>query len=115
MYILSALNRCYKTVIYFPKRVGLSFSFLAQWFRFRSKNDKRFPMRYRDIHPCLKDRVVTTPFDDHYVYHPAWAARVLAKTQPKLHIDISSLLDFSAVTSAFIPVKFYDYSRHIYN
>ena len=38
-----------------------------------------------------------------------WAARVLAKTKPELHIDISSILNFSAVTSAFIPIKFYDY------
>jgi SAM-dependent methyltransferase len=109
MYILSAIKRTGKTIIFFPKRVGIFFSFLAQWFRFRSKNDKRFRLRYRDLHPCLKDRVTTTPFDQHYTYHPAWAARVLARTRPKLHIDISSILNFSAVTSAFIPIKFYDY------
>lgn len=109
MYIFSVIKRCGKAVINFPKIVGSFFSFLLQWFRFSSKNDKRFLLRYRDIHPCLKDRITTTPFDQHYTYHPAWAARVLAKTQPKLHIDISSILHFSAVTSAFIPMKFYDY------
>ncbi|HEY6505830.1 MAG TPA: DUF268 domain-containing protein [Chitinophagaceae bacterium] len=109
MYILSVIKRFVKTVIGIPKRIGSFISFVGQWFSFRSKNDKRFPLRHRDIHPCLKDRVTTTPFDQHYTYHPAWAARVLAKTQPKLHIDISSILNFSAVTSAFIPMKFYDY------
>jgi SAM-dependent methyltransferase len=109
MYILSAIKRAGKSFINFPRRVGSFFSFLVQWFRFRRKNDKRFSLRYRDIHPCLKDKVISTPFDQHYTYHPAWAARVLAKTQPKLHIDISSILNFSTVTSAFIPIKFYDY------
>jgi SAM-dependent methyltransferase len=109
MYILSFIKRSGKTVLNFPKRVASFFSFIAQWFSFRNNNDKRFPLRHRDIHPCLKDRVTITPFDQHYTYHPAWAARVLAKTQPKLHIDISSILSFSAVASAFIPVKFYDY------
>ncbi len=51
----------------------------------------------------------TTHFDTHYVYHPAWAARVLAQTKPALHIDISSTLYFSTMVSAFVPTKFYDY------
>ncbi|MBL7743838.1 MAG: DUF268 domain-containing protein [Chitinophagaceae bacterium] len=109
MYILSAIKRSGKSIIHFPKKTGIFFSYLLQWFAFRKKNDKRFRLRYRDMRPCLKDRVTTTPFDQHYVYHPAWAARVLAKTQPKVHIDISSILHFSAVSSAFIPMKFYDY------
>ncbi len=109
MYILSATKRFAKSIIRIPKRVVIFFSFLAQWFSFRRKNDKRFSLRHRDLYPCLKDKLTTTPFDQHYTYHPAWAARVLAKTQPKLHIDISSILNFSAITSAFIPIKFYDY------
>jgi SAM-dependent methyltransferase len=109
MYILSFIKRSGKSVISFPKKVGSFFSFIGQWFSFRSNNDKRFILRHRDLYPCLKDRVTTTPFDQHYTYHPAWAARVLAKTKPQLHIDISSILSFSAITSAFIPVKFYDY------
>lgn len=109
MYILSAIKRCGKWIINIPKRVGSFFTFLAQWFRFRRKSDNRFTIRYRDVYPRLNDKVTTTPFDQHYTYHPAWAARVLAKTQPKLHIDISSILQFSAITSAFIPIKFYDY------
>ena len=50
-----------------------------------------------------------TSFDTHYIYHPAWAARILAKNKPTLHIDISSTLYFSTIVSAFLPVHFYDY------
>jgi SAM-dependent methyltransferase len=57
----------------------------------------------------LRDSTANTPFDRHYTYHPAWAARVLARTRPALHVDIASTLQFSAIASAFVPVKFYDY------
>lgn len=69
----------------------------------------RFPARWRERQALLLDRTASTPFDRHYVYHPAWAARVLAHTRPALHIDIASTLHFSAIVSAFVPVKFYDY------
>ncbi|HVY72534.1 MAG TPA: glycosyltransferase [Candidatus Paceibacterota bacterium] len=62
-----------------------------------------------DRRPELFDNTSTTPFDAHYIYHPAWAARVLHRTNPSLHIDISSTLTFSSILSAFIPVRFYDY------
>jgi hypothetical protein len=109
MYILSLIKRTAKSILGIPKRIGSFFTFIRDWSRFRNKNDKRFSLRYRDVHPCLKDKVSTTPFDQHYTYHPAWAARVLAKTRPSQHIDVSSILNFSAVVSAFIPTKFYDY------
>lgn len=109
MYILFAIKRTAKSVIFFPKKIAVFFSFLGQWLRFKSKNDKRFSLRSRDLYPCLNDRLTTTPFDAHYTYHPAWAARVLARTKPAVHIDISSILHFSAVISAFVPVRFYDY------
>jgi hypothetical protein len=73
------------------------------------KKEKRFEFKWENRYPCLHDKVSTTPFDRHYIYHPAWAARILNKTKPDFHVDISSLLDFSTIVSAFIPVKFYDY------
>lgn len=96
-------------LIRFPKKVARFFSFLAELGRFRSKSDKRFAVKTKDIYPCLKDKISTTPFDQHYTYHPAWAARILAQTKPDHHVDISSILSFSTIVSAFIPVKFYDY------
>lgn len=96
-------------IIRFPKRILLLFKYLGEWNKINKQNDKRFSTKLRDLYPCLKDRVATTPFDHHYIYHPAWAARVLKYVNPKEHIDISSILSFSTIISAFIPVKFYDY------
>jgi SAM-dependent methyltransferase len=62
-----------------------------------------------DLFPILGEWTATTEFDTHYVYHCAWAARVLAETKPAKHIDISSSLYFSTICSAFVPVEFYDY------
>lgn len=62
-----------------------------------------------DIQFHLSDRSLKTPFDTHYIYHTAWAARTLKKINPTVHIDVSSLLYFSTILSAFIPVEFYDY------
>ncbi len=69
----------------------------------------RFKLDWDDRYPCLNDRTDTTPFDRHYVYHTAWAARVLAATRPEYHIDISGYIYFCAIVSAFVPVRFYDY------
>ncbi|MGH9942028.1 MAG: DUF268 domain-containing protein [Pyrinomonadaceae bacterium] len=74
-----------------------------------AESEPRFPVLWQDRYPCLHDQTSTTGFDRHYVYHPAWAARVLAETRPALHVDISSSLHFCSIVSAFVPVKFYDY------
>ena len=50
-----------------------------------------------------------TRFSAHYIYHPAWAARIVKQVRPAFHTDISSTLSFCSMLSAFIPVKFYDY------
>lgn len=78
-------------------------------FRALSGCSKRFSMHWGDRYPCLYDNIDTTPFDTHYIYHPAWAARVISKIKPTVHIDISSTLHFCSVLSAFVPVEFYDY------
>ena len=74
-----------------------------------AKGPRRFAATWGDRFPCLDDRTGTTGFDRHYVFHPAWAARILAQTRPVEHVDISSALIFPVLVSAFIPVKFYDY------
>lgn len=67
------------------------------------------PLKEEDAYPCLYDRTTETGYDRHYIYHPAWAARVLAKSRPSKHVDISSTLHFCTLVSAFIDVDFYDY------
>ena len=73
--------------------------------------ESRFILDWNDRNPRLYDKINYIPFDPHYIYHPAWAARVLAKTKPKFHIDISSIFYIATTISAFIPIKFYEY-RH---
>lgn len=70
---------------------------------------ERFPMHWEDRYPCLDDDTGTTHFDRHYVYHPAWAARILRRLHPEVHVDIGSSLFFVSVLSAFIPTRLYDY------
>jgi hypothetical protein len=71
--------------------------------------EPRLSIRAEDMNPQLADRSAETPIDRHYTYHPAWAARVLARTRPAKHVDISSILHFCTIVSAFVPVEFYDF------
>ncbi len=57
-----------------------------------------------DRFPCLEDRDSGSDFDRHYVYHPAWAARAIARSAPARHVDCSSLLQFTAIISTYVPV-----------
>ncbi|WP_291405750.1 DUF268 domain-containing protein [Devosia sp.] len=67
------------------------------------------PMNWDDRYVCLSEKTIQTEFDRHYIYHPAWAARILATTRPAIHVDISSTLTFCTLISAFIPTEFYDF------
>jgi SAM-dependent methyltransferase len=77
--------------------------------RMQQRGNQRFPIQWRDRYPILDETTPRTAFDAHYIYHPAWAARIIANIHPGVHIDISSTLAFCTMLSAFIPVKFYDY------
>jgi len=69
----------------------------------------RFPLRWSDRFPCLDDATGYTSFDWHYVFHTAWAARLVAANSPARHTDIASSLYFNSIVSAFVPVDFYEY------
>ena len=104
-YVFKGLKNIWDTVTKLPayKKEYKQFSNMP------AAKDNRFPLSWKNRYPCLTDRTIETGFDNHYIYHPAWAARILAQTKPDLHIDISSTLHFCSIVSAFIPVKFYDY------
>jgi hypothetical protein len=71
--------------------------------------EPRFLFTKEDYYPCLNDNTANTDFDRHYIYHPAWAARVVKNINPDFHVDISSTLHFATILSAFVPVQFFDY------
>jgi SAM-dependent methyltransferase len=85
--------------------------FLFDFYKFKRMSvvGSRFKVGWLDQFPCLLDKTTTTGFEPHYTYHPPWAARIIAQNNPKLHIDFSSILHFSTMVSAFVPVDFYDY------
>lgn len=110
MYLTRYFTQLGKDIlIRFPKKCARLFEYTGEYLKFRKKYKGPLTTRFSDIYPCLNDKLATTPFDTHYTYHPAWAARILSQTMPAEHIDISSILHFSTIVSAFIPVKFYDY------
>ncbi len=74
-----------------------------------SKTNSRFDLKDEDNYPCLDDNTDNTGFDRHYLYHLAWAIRVVKEINPAEHIDIASLLYFPTLLSAFVKVKYYDY------
>lgn len=99
----------YREIIQKKKIKTLMKSFQGDFSIFnQSASEKRFEDNISS-HPMLTDKTSITPFEPHYTYHPAWAARVIAKTNPKKHIDISSTVSFCTIVSAFIPFEFYDY------
>lgn len=98
--------------VYAKQKYYQFFSYLQykKGFKIFQKTDgQRFAVKIKDRYPCLNDRTKSAGFDKHYIYHTAWAARKLKEINPTEHIDIASLLYFSTLVSAFIPIRFYDY------
>jgi hypothetical protein len=85
------------------------FTVLQQFKQIRSQLNPRFAADWKDRWIHLRDATSTTGFDRHYVFHTAWAARVLAETRPAHHVDVASSLYFASSISAFIPTQFIDF------
>lgn len=100
-----------KKVIRFLKRSPQELTLFYEQLNQFKKLDlfQRFPISNKDIYPCLNDNTNKTSFDAHYIYHPAWAARIIKETNPFRHTDISSTLHFCSIVSAFVTTEFYDY------
>lgn len=99
-------KRIYKTI----QKIAFVPFVLHDYVHFRSMvTDSRFQLSMKDLYPQILDQTKKTGFDRHYVYHTAWAARVVQEINPDVHVDIASSLYFPAIMSAFVPVQFYDY------
>lgn len=91
-------------------------NFKDQLSEFREKDiQKRFSINDIDLLPVLNEATTNTNFDAHYIYHPAWAARIIQQINPLQHTDISSTLHFCSILSAFVPTVFYDYRPAVLN
>lgn len=82
---------------------------IRQFRSLKNQPHPRFSISWGDRWIHLRDATATTGFDRHYVFHTAWAARVIADLRPKEHIDIASSLYFVGAVSAFVPTRFIDF------
>ena len=101
------LKRLHEFLERLPRYLAFGGDFIA--FKKASGGNGRLRLNWADRYPCLNDKGPKTGFDRHYLYHPAWAARIIARQQPRVHVDISSSLHFCSMLSAFVPVQFYDF------
>jgi hypothetical protein len=92
------------------KAVRLCRASLELWqFAASSANARpEMPAKWEDRAFYLNDRTQKTPFDSHYLYHTAWAARQLMERPPAEHVDISSSLYFVGLASAIVPMRHLD-------
>ena len=104
-------NKLVQKIYYSYKKTIQKNHYEKEYDDFKNKltSDRGFIMQERDKKMILGENTESTNFDTHYIYHPAWAARILKETKPEKHTDISSTLTFCSIVSAFIPVEFYDY------
>ena len=94
------------------QQIGRMRRFRTEFEEFRhlaSGRAPRFDLAWKDRRPYLDDRTPTTGFDRHYVFHTAWASRIVASLRPARHVDVASSVYFAAIVSAFVPVDFYEY------
>jgi SAM-dependent methyltransferase len=66
------------------------------------------PLRLRDSHPKVADRLPTSPFDPHYFYQDVWAARWVAEARPRRHVDVGSRVDYVGFLTTHTAVTFVD-------
>jgi len=108
---LKAKLRIWSLAFLYP-RPFIGFLYLPRYlkalFGYRKLNPEA-KISFRDLHPCLVDWTIATPFDPHYFYQGAWTARKLKYAAPENHVDIASSVLMVSVLSAFVNTIFVDY------
>src|SRR5512139_2029712 len=92
-------GRLLATLAAFPR-------FYRQWREFRRHSP--IAVRIGDWFPRLGDDTAITPFDPHYFYQSAWAARCIARSRVREHTDVGSQIDLIAPLTGFVKVEFID-------
>lgn len=80
--------------------------FIDQATRF-AENETRFDLA---AFPCLNDDA-GHGFDQHYIYHVAWALKKIKEINPKRHIDIGSSLHLSTCAAVLVPTTYLDFRK----
>lgn len=66
------------------------------------------PLRWRDAFPKLTDRMMSSPYDAHYLHQDTWAAQRVAEAAPERHVDVGSRVDYVCFLTAITKVTFVD-------
>lgn len=66
------------------------------------------PLSRYDDNPQLRDWTETSPFEPHYTYQDAWAAREVFAHKPARHVDVGSRISYVMGLASFVPVAFVD-------
>jgi hypothetical protein len=90
-----------------PEKLEQNFNLLRQ----QSQNDQRHVPSRDHWRTVLDEDAPHQGWDQHYVYHTGWAARILAATRPSKHVDVSSSVYFASIASAIVPMDFYEHRR----
>lgn len=108
--MINILRRWVAALLFPRPLVGLLYlpAYVRDWRRFKTLAGRN-ALTLEDSHPCLTDRVASTPFDPHYFYQGAWLARQLAQQRPSSHVDIGSSVLTMSVLSAIVDTVFVDY------
>lgn len=98
---LLALGRCL---------IGIPHYFRTLYDYHKLSDGQKFPLRLRNLYPCLGDRHAQAGIgDSHYFYQDLWAARKIARRRPDRHVDVGSRIDgFVAHLLSFMQVEVVD-------
>jgi len=105
------LFRNWGLALLYPRPLlGLKYipGFFRDMLRYRAMKSGEV-VNFRDMHPCLQDKVRRTPFDPHYFYQGGWLSRRIHAARPGLHVDVGSSVMMASVISGGVKTLFVDY------
>ena len=119
--LLTKLQRRWIDPIVSFQKIGEAAPLYAEFFRdwrAYSMLSNAEQLRVADAYPRLFEQTSVTPYDRHYFYQSAWAARHIHLVSPARHVDVGSHNLYIAGLSAITNVYFVDYRPvdvHIHN
>jgi SAM-dependent methyltransferase len=81
--------------------------YVHDWSAYRGLPDAE-PLKLRNALPKVGDRVLTTPYDAHYLHQDTWAVQRVAEYAPAGHVDVGSRVEVPCFLTALLPVTFVD-------
>lgn len=92
------------------RQLTVAASAYPEYFRDRRRYEELagVDLRREDDDPQLLDRTAVSPFDPHYTYQDAWAARRVFESRVPSHVDVGSRITYVIGLAAFVEVTYVD-------